>query len=65
VHLYEEFVKVTIRGTKLPVWLHYVIYNVVMLACLAFTGRLQSDWASIVGVVGGLAMMNFVAWVSD
>jgi len=45
--------------------MRFAIYNAVLFAALAFSGRLRSDRASVAGVVGGLAIMNLVAWISS
>jgi len=37
--------------TKIPLYLRFIIFNVVMLTSLGFTGRLGPDWASIVAVI--------------
>lgn len=50
---------------KVSLRLRYVIYNAVLLVALSLSGRLRLDWLSIVGVVGGLAIMNLVAWISS
>ena len=45
--------------------IRYVIYNAVLLVAIYFSGRLGSDWVSIVGVVAGIVVMNLVAWISS
>jgi membrane protein YdbS with pleckstrin-like domain len=51
--------------TKVPLYLRFIIFNVMMLASLGFTGRLRPDWPSIVAVIVALIVMNFVAWISS
>jgi hypothetical protein len=44
--------------TKIPLYLRFIIFNVVMLTSLGFTGRLGPDWPSIVAVILALIVMN-------
>ncbi len=50
---------------KVSLRARYFVYNAVLLAALCLSGRLRSDWVSIVAVIGGLAIMNLVAWISS
>jgi len=51
--------------TKIPLYLRFIIFNVVMLTSLGFTGRLGPDWPSIVAVILALIAMNLIAWISS
>ena len=49
---------------KVPLRARYLIYNAILLGAFWLSGKFRSDWASIVGVIGALAVMNLVAWIS-
>lgn len=50
---------------KVPLGYRFFVLNLAMLLYFAFTGRLCNDWASIIGLVVALTVMNLVAWISS
>jgi len=43
----------------------FIEINVAAAVCLCLTGRISADGPSVTGVVGGLIIMNLVAWISS
>ena len=50
---------------KVSLRVRFVLLNVVMLVAFCITGKLQSDWVSIIALIVTLAIMNLLAWISS
>ncbi len=47
-----------------PLWLRFLLFNVMSVVGLWWTGRLTFDRQSIVSLIIAFALMNYVGWLS-